>query len=170
MSIPVIAAIIIIALIAICLLLVAMNNQQAKKKNAALFQQFNRACAEYNINCTGQELLKNGLLGLDVPQQKLLLATIDQQALKLQCIDFKRLKSCSCKRSYGQAGAENNKEQWLQSVALVFCFKDGAEPCSFNFYDHTIHHIYELSELEQKARDWEVLVTKMIRTENAQRA
>lgn len=169
MSIPFIAAIIVIALVAISLLLVIMNNQQTKKKNAALLQQFNSACHEHGINCTGQELLKNGLLGLDAPRQKLLVATIDQQALNIQCVDFNRLKSCSCKRNHAQA-AGNNKEQWLQAVALVFYFKDGAEPCSFNFYDHTIHHIYELSELEQKARDWEMLISKMIRSENAQRA
>jgi uncharacterized membrane protein len=46
-------------------------------------------------------------------------------------------------------------------IYLKFTFKNSAQPISVSFYDSNVNSIYEMSELEAKAKTWETVLSKM---------
>ena len=84
----------------------------------------------------------------------------------IRCIRMSEVKSCSVEKNHDSIviGTEKQAkaESHLRSIDLKFIFKNGADPVSVSFYDSSINSIYEIAELESKAKTWEVLLSKML--------
>jgi hypothetical protein len=57
---------------------------------------------------------------------------------------------------------KNKMEKHLKSMVIRFDFMNDVEPVSVSFYDSGLNSVYEMEELEAKAKHWVSLLSKMI--------
>jgi hypothetical protein len=169
MSTLIVAIIIIASIAGICLLLIWINNKHKRKAMNELLHHFSEAGTKNNLSFSSQELLPDCILGLDGIHRKLLIVnrkSADEVVGHL--INLDEVKSCSVKKYYTAipAGSLKSKrlEQLLESVVLHFELANGKSPMEIAFYKQVDHHIYQLQDLEQKAKDWETILSKMLVT------
>jgi hypothetical protein len=164
MSTLIIAAIIIGSVIAICLLLINVHNKHNREAMNQLLKHFSQLGAENNLNFSSQEILKNGILGVDGVRRKVLVVTREDNFFGSLIIDLKEVRNCTVKKNYGTINAGDLKtrklEQYLDKIVLHFDLND-KPPVEILFYKHFDSHIFEALELEQKARHWETFFSKM---------
>jgi hypothetical protein len=164
MSTFIVAAIIIGSVIAICLILISVHNKHNRQAMNQLLNHFSRLGVENNLNFSSQEILKNGILGVDGVRRKVLVVTREDDLLGSFIIDLKEVKNCTVKKNYGTINAgdlKNRKmEQYLEKIVLHFDLND-KPPVEILFYKHFDSHIFEALELEQKARHWETIFSKL---------
>jgi hypothetical protein len=158
--------IIIGVLAAIIFLLVSINNKHQKRKRNRLLDQFSQAASENNLSLSNQQVLPDAILGLDVMNRKLLVLESEDDAYKGTIINLDEVKSCSVKRQYltTNAGTLKNRlmEEHLQKLVLEFSFKDEKRKIEIPFFHFNRNHIYQLKELEQKAKYWEDSLSQFI--------
>src|ERR1044072_2899941 len=92
-----------------------------------LLDYFSRLGTKYNLNFSGQEILKDHILGLDGIQRKLLvLSGIHSGRLHDCIIDLNEVRSCSLKKYYGKIlanGLTSKKlEQYIEKIWLHIDF------------------------------------------------
>src|SRR5215203_650682 len=159
---------ILIAFVAICcLLFVFINNQHKNKAMSRLLNIITEVGSEKNLSFSSHEILKNTIIGADGIQRKILIVKkLNFETYEDFLIDLDEVKSCSVKKTYGsiKAGQANGKnlEQYLQNIFLHFEFHD-KDPFDILFYDHTENNIYQLKEMELKAKQWEMFLSKMLK-------
>ena len=167
MSTILVAAILIGIIAGICLLMVSIDNKQKRKAMNHLLERFHQLGSDHNLSFSSQEILKNGVIGLDGLHRKL--AVLQRQSetrFHAKVIDLGDLRTCSVKKEYGTIGggdlSTKKLEQYLEKIALHFEFNDGSKPVEIVFYNHIDHVIYQIAELENKARHWEAILSKML--------
>ena len=173
MSSIIIAAILIGIVAFIIILLTTIHNKQKKKKTSALVTQFNHAGMENNFSFSCQEILKNSIIGLDGLQRKLLILEYreDEKHKRIHIIDLNKVKNCGLQKTFSTIPAsDRNKtsEVYLEKIQLKFDYTNQDLPAEVVFFDHINNHIYEISELEHKARNWQNILNKLIAPSNKQ--
>jgi hypothetical protein len=133
-----------------------------------LFDHFSRLGSKYNLVFSGQEILRDCIIGIDGIQRKLLvLSGIKNGALREYIIDLNEVISCSIKNHYGRIevnGLQKRRlEQYLEKMVLQFGFRSKKEPAHILFYKKTDNDLSELPVLEKKARKWREILSKMKR-------
>jgi hypothetical protein len=131
-----------------------------------LLDYFSRLGTKYNLNFSGQEILKDHILGLDGIQRKLLvLSGIHSGHLHDCIIDLNEVRNCSLKKYYGRILANELRskklEQYLEKIWLHIDFNTGQQGADILFYKQADQPIDELPNLEQKARRWKDLLSKL---------
>ena len=168
MSTLLIAAILLVVVFVICQLLISIDKKQKRKRMNLLLNHFSRLGSNNDLTFSSQELLEDCVLGLDGVHRKLLVLTgIDEGAFSNSVIDLDEVKNCSVKKIYRNIKVrdlENKKlEDFLQHMSLHFEFSNEKEPVEIPFYKYTNGGAYPLRELEQKAKHWETILSKMLR-------
>ena len=168
-----IALIIVIATVCIPLIFILINRKNRKKKNKAFLNTFMEEASKQGLSFSSQEILRSKIIGLDSVKQTLLVFDFNNDG-NMRCINMPEVKSCSVEKNHDSIviGTEKQAktESHLRSIDLKFIFKNGADPVSVSFYDSSINSIYEMAELESKAKTWEVLISKMLFKESKARA
>ena len=169
----IIVAAIIIGIVALAIvLLTSIHNKQKKKKTSALVAHFNHSGMENNFSFSCQEILKNCIIGLDGLQRKLLVLEYDENAHKhIHIVDLNKVKNCGLQKIFSAAPqAETGKasEVYLEKIQLKFDYVSHNLPVEVVFYDHISNHVYEISEMERKAKDWQNILNKIIAPSNKQ--
>lgn len=158
------AAILVGSVALICLLLIGIHNKHKREAMNKLLKQFSRAGTENNLSFSGQEVLKHCVFGLDGVNRKILVVTNDDGSSGSFIIDLNEVKNCSVKKYYGtiQAGElrGGRLEQYLERITLHFDLHL-KPPVEILFYRNFENHVYETGDLEQKARHWEAVLSKM---------
>lgn len=153
-----------------CCLLTSVTNIKKKKTNG-LLALLNEAATQYNLSFSSQEILKNRIIGVDGISRKLIIAEEQNDINAYDVIDLEEVKSCKMKRNYTTVNMGDKKtEEHLSAIVLQFHFKNGKEAHSLPFYNDITNHIYEIAELENKAKDWEAMLSKMLTAQAGQRA
>src|SRR5215218_2062108 len=151
-----IAAILIGAIAVICLLLLISHNKQKRKAMNQIAYRFSNIGSENNLSFSSQEILKDCVFGLDGLHRKILIIRRSNDQYNTTVISLDELKGCSVKKIFGSidVGDLKNKklEQHLQEIVLQFEFDNTKLPIEVSFFDHTENSIYQLQEMEQKAR------------------
>lgn len=164
MSTLLIAAIIIGSIAAICFLLVSIHNKHKREAMNNLLKNFHEAGTENGLSFSSQEVLKNSILGLDGVHRKILVVMQKDNFHSSSVINLNEVKNCSVKKIYGTLNSgdlKNNKtEPYLEKIVLHFEM-NGKPSSEIVFYQHFDNHIYETQELEQKAKHWEAILSKM---------
>jgi hypothetical protein len=161
-------AVVLVGLVAaVCILLVSLDKKQKRKVMRELHLRFSRLGTENKLTFSSQEALKDLLIGLDGIQRKLLvLKRQDNNTFHSFAVDLGNVKSCSVKKYYGtinSGGLKTKKlEQYLEKITLHFEFAGGSPAKEILFYKHFDHHLVEIPELEQKARHWELMLSKLL--------
>lgn len=143
-----------------------INKQQKKKAADMLLSQLSKSGSEHNLSFSSQELLNGSILGLDAIRLKLLvLKQGDEDLCEWNIIDLKMVKDCSVNKIYKHFYGGNSKgkkvENYLDKIVLHVEFRDNRESSEINFYRHVSNNIYEMPELEHKAKKWESLLLQI---------
>ena len=146
MSSLIVAAILVGITVIICFLLVWIHNKEKRKKMDKLFERFRASGVENKISFSSQELLTDSILGLDGVGRKIY-GSIRVGELKKRKLN-----------------------EYLDKIVLHFEFANSKPPVEVCFYKHVDHSIYHLAELEQKARHWELVINKMLKTKSEKTA
>ena len=161
-------------LLLLCLLGLYIFHQQKRKRMHALFHRFSESGSKNSLTFSGQEVLSDCILGLDGMHRKLLILKVQEGAVKDTVIDLAEVKTCSVKKQYGTINIDGLKhrklDQYLQWMGLRFEFHKGRPAIEVPFYRHPTHSLYQLQSLEQKARFWETMLSKMLCTALQKRA
>jgi len=132
-----------------------------------LFRHFSQLGTQNNLNFSSQELLHNCILGLDGVNRKILVVTREDNFYSSFIVDLDEIKKCTVIKVYGTIAAGSLKagriEQYLEKIALNFELH-GKPSIEIVFYKNLDSHIYEAQELEQKAKHWETILSKMQRS------
>ena len=79
-----------------------------------------------------------------------------------------KAKSCSKKTLYKRINIGTSKkerfENHIDKIVLDFDFIDDRQPVQILFFEHVTSHIFAMSELEQKAKKWETIVSQITNT------
>ena len=166
MSTILVAGILVGSLAAICLLLVIIHNKHKREAMDSILKHFSQLGTENGMSFSGQELLHHCILGLDGVSRKILVVTKEDKHYSSFIINLDEVKTCMVKKIYGTIDAGELKthklEQYLERIVLHFKFQT-RPPAEVVFYQNFHNHIYELPELEQKAKHWEAILSKMQR-------
>lgn len=158
-------AIVIAGTIFIVLFLFFMNRRNIRKRNKTFFRAFTEAGTSRGISFSSQEMLHDRIIGLDRQHQRLLVFDYIRTEL-VTIIKLPDVKDCILTREYQHINFGNDKkaemEKSMRFILLTFSFKNKPEQFTLSFYDSIRHSVYEMQELEQKARKWETLLSKLI--------
>jgi len=164
MSTIIVAAILVGSVIAICYFLISIHNKHKRKAMNTLLKHYSQMGTEYGLNFSGQEILKNCIIGIDGINRKVLVVRKENELYVSQIIYLNKVKSCSVKKIYGTIKANDLKkhqlEQYLEKIILHFEISD-QPPVEVIFYQHVDNHILEALEMELKAKNWETVLSKM---------
>jgi hypothetical protein len=164
MSTVIVAAIIVGSIVVICLFLISIHNKHKREAMNKLLKHFSQLGTENDLSFSSQEILKDCILGLDGVHRKVLLVKREDGVFSSSIIELNQVKDCSVKKIYGTIKAGDLKshklENYLEKIVLHFDV-DNKPPVDIVFYDHFDNHIYETLELDQKARHWETILSKM---------
>ncbi len=143
-----------------------INNKQRKKAVNMLLEELSKSGAENNLTFSSQELLNDAIIGFDAMRLKLLILQKDgEDAYKLKIVDLESVRNCSVKKIfkpfYEDNSPEKSIENYLDKIVLQFEFADNRESIEVNFYRHITNNIYEMQDMEHKARKWESMLLQM---------
>jgi hypothetical protein len=175
MSTLIIALVVVGLIVLVCWLFITIERKQKRKEQHALMHRVSQVGVENSLSFSSQELLKRHVLGVDGVHRKLLILNVmDDGSCSGIILHLDGVKSCSLKRYYGPIDADalqlQRLEQHLQRVVLQFELKGDQLPITVIFYDHADNPVHECRELEQRARDWETLFSKMLKAPLMKRA
>jgi hypothetical protein len=164
MSTILVAAILVGSVVAICLLLISIHNKHKREVMNNLFKHFSQLGTENNLSFSSQEVLNHCVLGLDGINRKILVVTKEDGFFSSFITDLNEVRNCSVKKIYGTikvGDLKNHKlDQYLQKIVLHFEL-NRKPPVEIVFYKNFDNHVYETKELEQKAKHWEAILSKM---------
>ncbi len=164
MSTILVAAILVGSVVAICIFLISIHNKHKREAMNHLLNQFSQAGTENNLSFSSQEVLNNSVLGLDGLNRKILVVRKQDHEYTSLIIDLNEVQTCVVKKLYGTIKSDSYKEgkleQYLEQIVLHFDL-GGKPSVEIVFYKNFENHVYEIMELEQKARRWEVILSKM---------
>lgn len=160
-------AVIIIAVIAIVtLILISSSKKHRKKAREKLLHRFSEFGTANELSFTSQEILNDGIIGLDGLNKKLVVLEKNEGEYDWCVLNLEEVKACNVRKIYQSTNAGTSKkqvmEEHLEKVVLQFELRDEKPRIDVPFFVFSKNHIYELAELEQKAKHWEVILSKMI--------
>lgn len=167
MSTLLVAAILIGIVTGICLLLVTIDKRVKRKHMNQLLQRIQALGAKHQLTFSSQELLHNYVIGLDGVHRKLsVIHAPDAMQCDAAVVDLAEVKRCSVKKQYGTISSGALKQQkldsYLERIVLCLELKDEKAPVEIPFYQHLENHASQSQELEQKAKRWEVILSKLV--------
>jgi hypothetical protein len=162
-----VAGILIALITGLVLLLYLVSNKQKQKSMKQLSYQLSRIGSEYNLSFASQEVLKDYVFGLDAMKRKILfIHRLQNGVYHDEVIVLDEIKTCTVKKVYGsiERGTLKNKklDQHLIKIVLHFEFNNNKEAVELCFYDDRQNSVYQISEMEQKARHWQAILSKLI--------
>ena len=164
---PTIITAVILLLITILLIsgFVLLHKRKIAKRTKRRIDLLHTAAETYGLTFSAQEILENNLLGIDGIKQKLLIILFGTKET-VHIIPMKDVATCILHKEYEKINVGTDKKEKielrLRSIDLLFSYK--ASPGTFTvcFYDSYVNHEFEKNALETKARQWEMMLTKMI--------
>jgi hypothetical protein len=160
-----IALVLVVSLAGIIGALIYIHRQHTRKEKDRLLRQFSLLGTTYALSFSSQELLTHSILGLDGIRRKLLYIEAKGETCAHKLIDLEEVKSCSIQKIYQgkiPSASKERAESQVQDIVLQFIFKHDQEPVTIPFYSMALHSIYQMAELETKAKEWQVMLSKML--------
>lgn len=150
-----------------CLLFVVSNKTEKQKQLHQLLLQFSELGSKYDMSFSGQEVLTDCIIGIDGIRRKLLIyKTIENVVTHVDLVDLREVKICELKKHYGtiDCHAFTNKKlkNHPERIALQLQLKHNRGAVEIPFYNQIANPANEHAHMEQKARYWEKLISKMV--------
>ena len=168
MSTIIIAAIVTAITIALPVVFGLLNRKNATKRSAENLRLFNLAASNNGLSFSKQEVLKNKIIGLD-RENEVVLAYEFANSNIIQ-INLKDVSNCNINKQYESINIGSDKkvklEKELRSIDLAFTFKGNAQQALISFYNSSFNSVYEMAELEAKAKEWQDALSSMVTKES----
>ena len=132
-----------------------------------ILYRFSEAATRHGFDFSRQELLKNGVIGLDSGRRKLLwIFEQEVGVLQERVICLEALTCCSIKKDYSsiQPGSlpARRLDEYLLRIYLHLEGKAASECAEIPFYDFKTDRFPEAAEAERKARLWASLIAPLL--------
>lgn len=123
--------------------------------------------SKFNLSFSSYLELGNKVIALDGLKKSLLVFEINQEIKKPFIIELSKVSMVTVKKCYSNIGPEQLKEkrieEFLKSMDLEFIYGRN-ETIIISFYDCKTDKISDLPKLERIARNWQMILSKMIRS------
>jgi hypothetical protein len=152
-----------------CLLFIAAEKKRRQKELNTQLLRFSKAGSENGLIFSSQGILVDSIIGLDGIKRKLLVSN-REKANRFLIIDLSQVTRCFVQKGNG-ARKQFDKEfltkrKKIDSVALQFEFANHHRPLKVLFYSSKLYSPYSIEEMEQKAKNWQVMLSKLIRSDS----
>jgi hypothetical protein len=145
-----------------------MNTRVYKPDSETLFKFFKELGQRLQLSFSSQLVLADMLIGIDGISRKLLLVRNEAGIPGHNVLDLADVTECSLYKKYspipGGALKTKNSDVFVEKVGLKFV-QHNRQEVFLAFYTRGLNYIDELRSLEQKARDWASMFTKMLTRE-----
>lgn len=146
--------------IAASLILILIHNLRRQKKTERLLSGFDDAAAEFNLSIAKQEVLRNGVIGLDDVNNKLLFLELTGNKQDGYLIDLDEIKSCTVKKTFGTfKNGRTSIDAYVNTIALQLNYKNGAKPLVLSFYVKATDPVFEMRKRAEQAIEWQTLLS-----------
>lgn len=171
MSTVIVSLTLIAAVILLFFFFSFLNKQNKKKQHQKLISIFNSTGVKHGLSFSSQEILGHKIVGLDGINRKFVTVN-DKEETNIISLDEVRI--CEMKKNYQSYQPANQSdyghETFVTSVVLHFEFKTKKPSLSIVFYDNLLQPVVEEKIMEAKAKDWEIILSKMIASREKVRA
>jgi hypothetical protein len=165
MSTLLVAIILVVSIIALVWIFIKIDTKRRRKKDQAYINNFNSIATQNDIVITKHEIFRNKIIGIDNLKKMLLVFEFENSNNPI-LINLADTNTCMLVKEYGHLNAGNEKkprmERYLQSIDLKFSIKSKPESISISFYENHVNNIYEIVDLEVRAKDWEAILSQII--------
>ena len=131
------------------------------------YLQLSKLGSKFNLSFSSYITLRNKIIGLDVMKRKLLIAEKINGLFRPYFIELNKVSVITVQKIYNSIKAGDLKKrkigEFLQSIRLQLEFENGESRVILPFYERTIDDIHNVQLLESKARDWQMMLSKMLR-------
>lgn len=131
------------------------------------YSQLCKLGSKFNLSFSNYVALSNKIIGLDVLKRKLLVAEKNNGLFRPYFIELNKISVITVQKIYNSIKAGELKkrriEEFLQSIRLQLEFENGENTVILPFYERSIDDIHKLHWLESKARNWQMMLSKMLR-------
>jgi hypothetical protein len=166
MSIIIVALIIVFVVIGASTIFVYKHIRNLRNKKEKLLSYVSKIGSQQRLFFARQEELLNSIIALDRLQRKLLIIEENNGRYYWKIIALEEVENCTLKKVYDSIDAGGLKakrvEGYLRTIALQLNFNNDKPSFDLIFYENTVNNIYEMSELENKARKWQAMLSKII--------
>lgn len=136
-------------------------------KNVALNSFLQKIGEENNLSFSKCEVMKYLALGLDEEQRRLaIVQQITNEVYDWRLIILDNIQTHFVKKTYKSLNASDLKrgmlEEYLEKITLLIELENSKQPVEATFYNHNEHNIFELPEIEQTAKEWEIIISKSL--------
>lgn len=174
MSTILLATLLIAITAGIPIILITLSNRKKRREKSSLMAKFHEEGSKRGLSFSSTEQLSGILFGFDGLRQSILAYEYENEK-NFHHIDLSTVSKCTVKKEietiHNGEGSKSSREQHLRNIELCFEFTGRRDPYSICYYHSNHNSIYEIVELEQKAKYWESFIGKMVRNvEKKQRA
>jgi hypothetical protein len=123
----------------------------------------------FNLSFSSHEILGNKIIGLDGIKRKILVAEKNNESGRPYIIELAKVTAITVKKIYNsiKAGALKTRriEEFLESILLQFEYANEKDAIVLPFYERKLNEIQDLRGLEKKARNWQMILSKIAATQ-----
>jgi hypothetical protein len=142
-----------------------MNNVK-KSTTKTRYSEISKLGTRLNLSFSSLLSLGNKIIALDGIKKKLLVLNNSDDVIQNCVIDLDKVSTISLKKNYNtiKAGELKKKglEKFLESIFLQFEYPEEGKVFSLPFYEQGKNELNNLSMLERNARNWQMILLKMI--------
>jgi hypothetical protein len=164
-SLAIIVMILLFVVVVTTYLLYAFNRQKHRRIKG-FRKEFSLLAVAYDLSFSAEELLNHLIIGLDGIHRKLLIVKESETGrYAWDLIYLDEVKSCFTLKEYRHLGGNTEKHAWApypEKVVLVLEFKDERPRYQIPFYSQLENQSSIALERINKARDWELILSKML--------
>lgn len=168
MSSVIVVALLLTFLSFISLLFIYIGKKQKRKDMNQFLIRFSELGILYNLTFSSQEIMQYAAIGLDGIHRMLLVLTGNNESTAFnQLVNLRDVKTCYVKKEYGtiKAGIKQNKlAEYLKKISLCFELKWGKDPVEVVFYHEVTGGVNQIKAMEEKAKYWEAILSKMLKS------
>jgi hypothetical protein len=139
------------------------NTDAAIAKSSYL--QVSELGSKFNLSFSSYLVLSNKIIALDGIKKRLLVLDVNRDKHQPYIIELNKMETITVKKTYGSIRAGQLKKKgiddFLESIDLQFSSKN--ETIVLPFYSYETDDPAQLPTLESNAKNWQVILSKMIR-------
>lgn len=140
-----------------------INKRNRKSKEQKFINLFNKAGEENGLSFSSQEVLRNKIIGLDGLNRKFVVVNENEVSRVISIDDVRKCSMQKNLETYTRTDEKSSGyEMFVKSIFLQFDFKDKRPAETIVFYDNLLQPQAEEKQMEAKAKDWEIILSKMI--------
>lgn len=140
-----------------------VNKKKQTQNRKRLVKLFEASGVKHHLQFSSQEILYNSIMGFDGPNRKFLFIDHDENEIIIELDEVKNIAVEKRVQPFIEINQKvRRSENIVSSVDLVFHFKMKKAPVSIKFFDRLYHAPILENKLTAKAKDWEIILTKML--------